>query len=1005
MRPLWLLPFAFLGSACNDNVTCVFTGGCQGGPGAISDNEAALPVDGDWVLDGPPEIQDVFPTGIQNAGTTPVVIVFSETMIEETLLGAIEIVPVLGGGLGDPPLQGVSGSLVADGRVLVLLPLLTVPLEAGDYEVRLAEEAVLTDITGQALELAGGSQLGTFSVSDTPPTSPRLVMTFPPDGSDNQSETPEILAVFDRPVLPTSVDADSFDVRVNGLDPLDDPPAVPLTVQVGVANTQDLRAFLYRSVDADGRPVSLGADAEVELRLSPATAPISEQDGGLLPPATIEFDLVPFAVPLSASLLSAPNDAIGLANLTDGNAEELEVEVELEGAEPNDSIDLFLFGVQRSMEADPPLIALQRTLRLSGTAPILSVIFTREDIGLQLSDAPDDVRFEDGAVTLAFRARRGSVVTPLRVLDLDPDPAIIQDVLLDTSVPALTSLIGSSGTGTFRSDLRGLSLAGVADGRVSVVEVATPLGNTAPFAPVVGSDDSGLFLAAPVDIGIVPGGGTSYSLVARDAARNASATVTGAYTQLGVVGPGAFTPGLALEVEVFDAGTLSALAGAHVIVHSDRGNGVDFPLVGSDLTLADGKISVATEGAPSVGAIVSVVLTGYDLFTLHGVPSTRLSIPLQRSNQALARAAGQVLTSGASAVAVLGALDRRYDDSRRPVELPRGFEGLACTPSSGTLLCSYGPEAIREQDLGARSVFAGDFSQTEAGFQASLLLRAFALRVPLAPASPGSLQVAELEVTNLLDDPSTPPEEAPQALPAFTFRVGAGSGVDLLLLADDAATSGAPFATVETLIPGVPGSIAVAQALTFEQGADAWTVRAAMPGAITAAGSLGASGSVETDPFVRVEVLDQNGNSAGARPRLSSIVAGAPAPEFLALDVATQLAPAATASSGGQAFTLLLAHAIGDDRTEAGLYRVDLRDDAGRQWCLWRFDPAGSADIPIRVVDVAEAGAIGLADGAIVSRTSAYAWQGLLPASFLWTDVERRFELFSRSGPISFQKP
>jgi hypothetical protein len=1005
LRPLWsVLPLALLASACTDNVACVFTTGCQGGGGAISDNEASLPVDGDWILDGPPAVQSVFPTGTLSPGTTPIVVVFSETMREASLVGAVEVLPLIDGSPGFP--VNTTAALVGDGRVLVLLTLASDPLDPGDYLVRLTEDAVPTDLTGQPVELEGLASLGNFGVPATPPAAPDLVMTFPADGAVNQSQTPEIVAVFDRPVLPNSVTVDSFDVQVDGADPDDDPPAEPLVLQIGTTPVVETRVFRYRSTDANGRASPFATGAEVELSLSPTSAKITEQDGGVLLPVTIDFRVAAVAAPLSASLLSDPNDAIGLANLTDGNAEELEVEVELDGLETNDSIDLFLLGVQKSVEEDPPLIALQRSLRLTATAPIQSAILTREIIALQFSDAPDDVRFEDGAVTFAFRSRRGSVVTPVRILDLDDSLETIQDPLLDTTPPTVTALVGSSGTATFRSDLRGLSLAGKADGRVDVVEVTTPLGNTPPLAPVIGSDDPGNFLAAPVDLGLVAGGATTYSFVARDVARNSSPTAAGDYTQLGVLGPDAFAPGDSVTVEVFDAGTLAALPGARVIVHSDRGNGV-FPLVDSDVTLVDGRIAVDTEGAPSVGAIVSVVLAGYDLFTLHGVPSTHLSVPLSRSNQALARAIGAVVTNSPSAMAVVGALDRRYDDSRRPMELRRGFVGQSCDDDQlpGNLVCSYGPEAIGELDLGARSFFAGDFDQTEAGFQSSLLLRAFALRVPLPPAPPAALQPADIEVPFLLDDPSTPAEEATQGLPAFTFRVDPVSGVDLLELTDDPATSGVPFATVETLVPGLPGSIAVAQALTYDQGGNAWTVRAAMPGAITAAGSLGSAGRVDTDPFVRVSVIDEDGNQACARPRLSAIVAGAPAPEFRALSVATQLSPAPTASTGGQAFTLLLTHAIGDDRSEGGLYRVELEDEAGRRWSLWRFDPAGTADVPLRVVDVGEAGALGLADGIIVSQVSAFAWQGLVATSFLWSDIERRFELFSQSARFSFQKP
>lgn len=1015
---LGLLVFAALRlSACNDNVGCVFTtNGCDP-DGTISPNEAILPVDGEWIADVPPTIDAFFPTGTQNPGSTPVVLVFSESMQAESLEDAFEIVPQAGMSAGRP-LQGVEQALVSSGRVLVLLPPVAVALEAGAHKVLLAEEAAPLDITGQELDMEPGEELGTFTVVASPPTAPRVVTTFPADDAVNQSETSEIVVVFDRLIDPQSVDGESFDVRVDmggapfdPMDPLFDPPATALSMN----GRMDTRVFLYHSLRLDGQPASLGRDARVELRLSRAGQPISEPDpdGDVLAATTILFDTLPFSSPLGASLLSDPSDAIGIANLTPSmpgmpNDEELMVEVELDAAEPDDRVDLFLFGVQKDTE-DDPLVALQpRTLQLSGTAPIQSVIFTREVIDLLRSNAPDDARFEDGSVTFAFRLRRGSVATPMRLLDLDPDPDTIQDPLLDTTVPTISALVGSMATDAFRSNLRGVSIAGTADEDLRSVEVQTPLGNTPPLAPVVGTSPAStmgpqrLFLAAPAAAGMLVDGGTTCTVVPRDQAQNAGDPLDGAFTQLGAVGPAAFAPGDSITLEVFDSRTLAVLPGALVLVHSDRGNDIDFPFFVSGTTGPDGRVTLLTEGAPSVGAIVTVVLATYDLFTLHGIPSAQLSVPLRKFGLNLASATGAVVSSDPGAVAFLPDFDKRFDDSRRPVEAPRGFPGLNCLPpQNGALTCPHGTVPIRDGMLGARSFLAGDFSQTEATFQSSQLLRAFALLVPLAPVSSGGSQAGAMEVEFLLDDPATPPEDATQAVPAFTFEVGPGSGVDLGRL-----DPGAPFTSVDALVPGLPGSIAVGLGLAFPQGGDRWTIRAAFPGAITAAGSLGSDGRVDTDPFVRVDVIDMVGNTAGIRPRLSDIVAAGPTPVFRALDAPVQLSPAANTSSGGQAFSLRITHAIGDDRTEPGLYRVELAEiPSGRGWVLWRFDQAGTADVTIRVVDVGDAGGVGLRDGDLGSTVSAFAWTSLMGRDFMWTDVEREFELFSRAATLTFQKP
>jgi hypothetical protein len=986
-------------AGCDENVGCVFTTGCQGGSGALSDNEALLPVDGDWIVDGPPKVEGVFPSGTQNPGTTPIVVVFSETMQEESLDGAIRVVP-LSGGQPLPPVDGLGQVLASDGRVLILLPPEDDALDAGSYAVVLDDRALGLDLSGQELDADPGASLGTFSVAAPGPSAPRLVTSFPPDGARDQGETPEIVAVFDRPVVQGSVDGASFDVRVAGVDPAQDPPAQPILVRDGATTTADTRVFLYRSVGADGRPVALGRDVEVELRLASS---IVEADGGALAATNVSFRTMALSAPLAASLLSDPNDAIGLANLTPGDSEELALEVELDDAEPGDSIDLVLFGLEKSEDDDPLRIAVLSTVRLSGAAPIQSVIVGREDVGLQLSDEPDDVRFEDGAITFALRARRGRVVSPVRLLDLDPAPDTIRDPLLDTIRPEIESLLGSADARTFRTDQRGLSLAGVASESLRSVEVSTLLGGNGSLAPAVGSG-ARTFLAAPVaGVGRIPGGSTTFSATGRDAAHNASPGVSGDVLQFGAVGPGALAPGDSIVVEVFDASTLDLLEGARVSVHSDHGNGSAYPLFSSGPTLPDGRVTLPTEGAPSVAAIVTVALDGFDLFTLHGAPSPFLSVPLRPSSRPASRATGAVRSSDGAAIGLLPGLDRRYDDSRRGFERPRGFAGLPCTSGAAGLACSYGPEVILDSVLGARSFLAGDFSQGEAAFGVAQLLQAFALSLPLAPAVSGQLQSADLTVESLLLDPGTPPEEAAQAVPAFTFHVRAGSGVDLQTLADDPATSGAPFVSVDALVPGMAGSIGVGLGLAYDLGGGRWTVRAGFAGAVSAAGSLGSAGSVDSDPFVRVEVLDLAGNAAGIRQRVQAIAAAGGVPEFDALDVPELLAPAPGASAGGQAFTLVLRHAIGDDRTEPGIYRVELTDEGNRRWTLWRFDGPGSGDVTLRVVDLPPGE--GLEDGTVVCTAAAYAWPSLSTSDFFWSDVARAFELFARDGAVSFSKP
>jgi hypothetical protein len=56
-------------------------------------------------------------------------------------------------------------------------------------------------------------------------------------------------------------------------------------------------------------------------------------------------------------------------------------------------------------------------------------------------------------------------------------------------------------------------------------------------------------------------------------------------------------------------------------------------------------------------------------------------------------------------------------------------------------------------------------------------------------------------------------------------------------------------------------------------------------------------------------------------------------------------------------------------------------------------------------VDVADGAAVGLSDGTVATLVSAFAWTGFSATGFLWSDIERDFELFSFAAATTFEKP
>jgi hypothetical protein len=1002
LQILVVLPLVLL-AGCDDDITCVFTTGCRGGGQGFLGETAALPEHGSLLLDVPPEIAGIVPAGMDVATSSPIVIAFSESMDPASLDDAFEIVLQIGQVPG-PPVVGVEEALFGDGRLLGLFP--PQDLAPGLYRLRFSTALVdpPRDLTGQALASAIPSALvgQPFTVGGTVTNEPRVLAEWPIDGTQGASDLSEIVVVFDRPMDADTIDTDSFEVLVEGAAPASDPDPEPL-VRVGAnGSVEDTRVFRYRTADSLGKPDSLGASVDVEVELSPVGNEILDEDGVELPTFTFSFQTLSLQAPLGITLLSQPSDAIGLANLTPGNPEELTVQVDLAEGEPGDVLDLFLFG--DDPEATPPvLVALRRTLTLQGTAPILTATFTLADLDLLDSGVPGSARFADGIVALGVRLRRGSVTTSLRVLDVDPATALIQDAVLDTVAPTILSFFpGGTSASSSISSSRDIALAGTASEPLRSVEVTTDVGTNGVLPPAIARDD-GRFLAAAVTAGPLAGASTSYTAVAYDAALNPSLPVTGTHEQRGGVLPGAFAPGDALQIEVFDARTLELLPGATVFVHADLGDGVSFPLASAGATGVDGRVVLASMGAPALGALVTADLAGYDLVTFFDVTSARISLPLEPTAAAAAFVTGTVTASAREPGEMLLDFGRRVDDSRRASERVRTFPTDPCMETMGVESCEFGPEAVAAGRTGVQTFLAGELDLTELGFLPELLVRAFVLLAPVGPTDGGDTEDTQLDVPFLLDDPAASTGSAAVELAPVVLRGDATVGIDLLDLDDDPETTGEPFVSVETVVPGLEGPVTVGLGLAFEQFIGVWNVRSAVPGAVDAGGIFGGSGALDPDFFLRCELRDASGAVAGARPRLSSIpgLGGM----LLASDVPALLAPAPGGSTGGEGFTIAFSDVVPDAAGMPGLYRVELADVAGRAWTLWRTDPAGVASTLVHAPDLVAAGGDGLANGMLTCRIHALAWPDLDVTSFFWTDAERLCERVSRSSTITFQKP
>lgn len=992
-------------TGCGDSPLCVFSGTCfdSGTVGALGAT-AVRPVNGEFISDAAPRLVNAYPDATNVHPRSPLVLVFSESLDPDSLGGGLG--GILGGGTQPFSLinlfaGGFGGGTVpydlelfADGRVVVLLPV--EELELGDHVLRINDTADIEDLTGQDLTTSG--DVLTFGVGETPPSDLQLVATWPEDGSDGQGTRAEILAFFDRPVDPDTMTGDAWQVTVDMDPPAIDPDPLPFTESVPLLpDVVDNRIWSWTSVDpVSGEVASFGTGVPVELRLSPTDARITVtgDDPAELELQEIGFDTADFDAPLSASIRSEPTDAIGVPNLETDGVRPLEIEVVLDGAAEGDQLDVFLFGTTHGDE--PRLVALRRSQTLTAD-DVAAAIVSRETLDLVDTDDPFMARFADGDVTMAFRLSRGSVESPVTLLDVDPDTDGVQDALLDTRAPSAGG-VGDGEIATFRSDLRGLALTGTSDEDVFAVEVTTtnPTDSNDILAAALGTavvDDAWLYVAEPVDLGVAAGD-VDYQFTLYDRALNPAPAQVGVFTQLGGVGPDPHVAGSPIDVSVFDVASLEPLSGAAVFVLGPDGGG-GFELVDSDVTDAEGRVSQIGTGADP--AILIVDYAGYDLFGFQGVTASRVSVPLSSTSLAEAGVAGSLAALGTDVASYLNTDPSRVVGftRRTSADFPvADADSMAC--ASDGFLCQYPTVSVRAGRLGAASYLAGDFGLAANNFNAQNALQLFEWIFPLPALEPGDAGAANFTTRRwlALADAAERAYEGPEVV-----LLGGVAGLDEGQLVGDDSFAGLPIVSVEAVSPGLHGTLPVGVGFAYADGAD-WNLRTAVPGDVGIGGAITLTGALEEDLLLRAELRDVDGNRSARRPTFAQVEAGSGS---LALPAVSQVTdPGPGGSVFGNPFDLVFDDVLTDAEGQPGIYEVELTLPGGRRWVLYLPDPSDGTGTSVHVPD----GLAGLAipDGDVDCVVTAMGYESLTLSSFLWSDLERRYDQFSRSAAIRFSK-
>lgn len=987
------LPILLLVPACDDP-SPIFGGGFN--PGGVTGSLGAvafLPDDGEWVLPGAPILEEMIPTGAGAHSQTPIVLRFSESMAGPTLTNSLLLSPAAG---GIPVLATINR--VGDGRLVVLLP--QADLDAGEtYNLDLLDGVTITDMTGEAFGATG--TLGQFTVAASDPATPQVLTTFPPDGATGESAIGEITTIFDRPMNAGTFASTSFEVLAGGVPPAFDPAPSPLDVGGGLFGLTDTRIWRWISLNGSGERESIGDSTSVDLVFSAGGTTLIDQTGGVLPATTITFETAAIGTPSSATLESAPSDAIGIANLTSGSGTEIEIDVNFLGGLAGDVVGLFVFGTDTGVDANT--VAISREITLAVDADVAT--FELADLDLVKSASPLEALFVDGSLTFAFQLRRGTLVTPVRSLDVDADTEGIQDPILDTIAPELLDVDRSPDGGTtLYSDLLGLSISGMASEEIRAAEVVTALGDNLASSDVLGGRMDGSFLTSPVTLGVVSPASLPlvFNLTIYDRALNPQATPkVGIFQQKGVVGPASLGVGANIELEVFDAETLEPIAGARIFTHSDDGG--TYPIVALGSTNTAGELAIPSSATDAT--ILTVDLDGYDIVSIVGVESTRLSIPLHLSAPNSGAVVGNLTAASDLANLTLSSLAQRYGSSHGEFDAQPVFPGSACVSNpfgGGEVDCPFGPEPLGAGAPGALSMMAGAFLVDEASFNALSALQAFHLELPLP--SVGNGDVLDIPVAvSLLAEPGADPAALPLEVAAPDLNTAALGIIDLGNLDGDVAISGDPRVQLETLVAGIPGAIPVGIGMSYDQGGSLWTTHTVVSAAVLPGGEF--AGTLDSDLFVSAELRDTALAQSVRRTRLS-LLTSLPTPnQFDFQDPAAITAPAAAASTGATHFTVAFTNNIPDSLAQPGLHRVQIADSVGRAWSLYLRDPADGASPEVHLPNIALSGGTPLASGSLSATVESFAYPTFDLGSFLWTDLKREFDLYTKSSPITFTQP
>ena len=738
-------------------------------PGSTVQTIQVVPVGGD-ARDGRPVVRATYPSGSGWPTTVPVVVEFSESINESS------IVPTTPGGADGKLILRVRGAtavvpcaydLLADGRLLVLRPLTGLTNDQNPtYQVVLLPEA--RDCDGVRFDVpAGGSVLAEFQVNqDAALVDGRILAVYPRDNFRDAPRETAVFVVFDRPATPATVVAANCFVRPQGGATVAGTLELPLP-GLGVPGQRDGRVARIAPNAALAGPI------DHELVDTAAIAFGAE--------GTLDFNnRTPFArfrtvgpAPARAVALDNPSpgypDKINLANVAT-----VRVRVELSNdAQVGDTVVVRIYGADRQTSQVGDLTFVERSATVAATTP--TPITVTIDFAGVVGSATSP-RFEDGDLTFAVQVRRGTQRSGY------VQNAAATAPRFDTTRPTvlLAGPPGSADGADLYTDLEALVFHGRANERLGAATLSDGVNaNVELYA--AGADGSFVMRPIRLDRLTAP---RPFTLAVTDAAGNsAAAPFTGRIVQRG------FATGVlagTLTVEAFDEATLAPVAGATVVV--DPGTPTS-PASGQLTATTDAAGRATFAGVASPSHTVTVDRAGYDLTTLYDTRAAFVSLPVRsrtagtatwKGTAAFAPAAGATAIVGNTAIA-----DRSVVGVRTATTAATTIPDTPITPNRVQLVTG----------------FAGVFEPTVSPYYAAHGAPALGATLttptmPAGPTTPGAVSQQQLALIPATAQYGT--------LPAPYIVNLATTGLDVAALA-----AGFPRARVTASLQGFEGQALV----------------------------------------------------------------------------------------------------------------------------------------------------------------------------------------------------